>query len=391
MISLKEALDIVLNSTISIGTETLSFINSYNRILAEDVFSDINIPPFNKSAMDGFACKKSDINNELEIIESIPAGKIPEKIVQINQCSKIMTGAPIPQGADCVLMVEHTKILDNGKVKFLKESTKNNICYLGEDVITNQKVLSKGTQILPQHIAILASVGKTNVVLSKRPKIGIISTGSEIVEPGEKPNSSQIRNSNAYQLISQIEALNAIPNYMGIAIDSEKETFEKVTKGIEENDLLLLTGGVSMGDYDFVPKILQKAGVEIKFDKIAVQPGKPTTFGIHPNALIFGLPGNPVSSFIQFELLVKPLIYKIMGNDFNSTGIKLPMKNRFERKKAEREAWIPVLITPDGFVEPVIYNGSAHINALVSAGGICRIEQGKTYIEQGEMVYVRQI
>jgi molybdopterin molybdotransferase len=391
MISVNEALNIILKTEYSLNTEIISFTNSLHRVLAEDVFSDINMPPFDKSAMDGFACKMSDTINELEIIETIPAGKIPEKKVGKNQCSKIMTGAPIPKGADCVIMVEDTKVLDNGKIKFLKDKTKDNICYLGEDITKNQKVLSKGTLIRPQHIAIMASVGKTNVTVAKKPKIGIIATGSEIVEPENSPNPSQIRNSNAYQLITQVELIGASPNYIGIAIDSEEDTYEKIMKGLEENDLVLLTGGVSMGDFDFVPKIMQKAGVKILFDKIAVQPGKPTTFGIHQNAIIFGLPGNPVSSFVQFELLVKPLIYKMMGCISSFPELFLPMKNSYQRKRSEREAWFPVIINSEGYVETIEYNGSAHINGLGPANAICRIELGKNCIEQGERVYVRPI
>ncbi|MBN2683351.1 MAG: molybdopterin molybdotransferase MoeA [Bacteroidales bacterium] len=391
MISIQEALNIVLKKDYSVDSEIINFVDSLHRVLAEDVFSDINMPPFNKSAMDGFACRMLDINNELELIETIPAGKIPKKTVGVNQCSKIMTGAPIPEGADCVIMVEDTKILNNGNILFLKDKTKDNICYLGEDITENQKVLSKGTLIRPQHIAIMASVGKTKVLVAKKPKIGIIATGSEIVEPGNVPNQSQIRNSNAYQLISQVKSLAAIPNYLGIAIDSEEDTYQKIKKGLEETDLLLLTGGVSMGDFDFVPKIMQKAGVEILFDKIAVQPGKPTTFGIHKKASIFGLPGNPVSSFVQFELLVKPLIYKMMGCNSALPELFLPMKNRYERKRSERESWFPVIINSEGFVETLDYNGSAHINGLGPANAICRIELGKNCIEQGERVYVRPI
>lgn len=391
MITLKEALKIVLCSDVTIKTEEVPFTLSLGRVLAEKISSDINMPPFDKSAMDGFACRRVDIANELEIIETIPAGKFPEKSIGTNQCSRIMTGAPVPVGADCVLKVEDTKILENGKVKFQIDKTKNNICYFGEDVKTNQEVLSNGMIIKAQHIAIMASVGKTMVKVGKKPKVGIISTGSELVEPQNIPGKSQIRNSNAYQLIAQIESAGGIPNYMGIAIDSEKETFEMIKKGILENDLLLLTGGVSMGDFDFVPQVLKQAGAEILFDKIAVQPGKPTTYAMHKDALIFGLPGNPVSSYIQFELLVKPLINKMMGNNNEIQGILLPMKEEYKRKNAERESWFPVIVDSEGKINKVDYHGSAHIFGLGPANAICRIEQGKTCIEQGEKVYVRPI
>ena len=372
-------------------TEKINFTNSLGLILANDIFSDIDMPPFDKSAMDGYACKMTDINQELEVIEVIPAGKSPKKEIKQGECAQIMTGAMIPNGADCVLMVEHTEKTADNRIKYLKEKTKDNICYKAEDVQTGQKVIEKGTLIKPQHIAILASVGATEIEVYQKPKVGVISTGDEIVEPHVKPGPSKIRNSNGYQLFSQIERCNAIANYVGIASDNEEDTYHVIMKAMEENDVILLSGGVSMGEFDFVPYIMQKAGTDIKFQKIAVQPGKPTTFGTKESKRIFGLPGNPVSSYIQFELLVRPLLAEMMGHTFNPLQISMEMGIDHSRKRSERMSWYPITIADNGTVIPASYHGSAHIHGLESADGISFFPIGKAEIKKGEKVHVRLI
>ncbi len=243
--------------------------------------------------------------------------------------------------------------------------------------------------VLPQDIAVLASVGHVNVRVACRPLAGIISTGDELVEPDEEPGTQEIRNSNAWQLLAQAQRAGAMARYYGIAPDNEEATFETVREAIAENDIVILTGGVSMGDYDFVPEVLKKAGVNILFDQVMVQPGKPTTFGKHKTGVVFALPGNPVSCFIQFEVLVKPFMYRMMGADWSPALIPLRMASRYERKSASRAAWVPVKITGDYRAEPVEYHGSAHITALPYAGGIIFMETGRKVIEKDETVMVR--
>jgi molybdopterin molybdotransferase len=223
------------------------------------------------------------------------------------------------------------------------------------------------------------------------PEVAVISSGSELVEPDRIPGKSQIRNSNASQLMAQVARAGALGRYYGIAADDEAQTLSIVEKAISENDMVLITGGVSMGDFDFVPSVLESAGVKILFTKVAVQPGKPTTFGLHPHAVIFGLPGNPVSSFIQFELLVRPLLSKMMGCEWRPLSINLPMNEKFMRRFADRMALIPVKITDNSHASPVEYHGSAHISALPEADGIVAMPVGKKVIEKGEIVNVRPI
>ena len=389
MITFEEALNLVLDSAIETNVENVDMINSLNRVLAEDIFSDIDMPPFDKSAVDGYACKKADINNELELIEVIPAGKKPDKDIQSGQCSKIMTGAMLPIGADCVVMVEDTVSSDK-RVKFVKETTSINICYKAEDIKKGALVLNKGIIIKPQDIAVMASVGAVNPKVSCQPKIGIISTGDELVEPSVIPEISQIRNSNAWQLIAQVQKAGAYANYEGIAKDDKESTYNKIASAFSDNDIVLLTGGVSMGDFDYVPEILNEMGVNILFKSIAVQPGRPTVFGLKDNKYIFGLPGNPVSSFVQFEMLAKPLILKMMGCIEEIPVLNLPMGIDYRRKKTERKAFIPVNIK-DGLIFPVQYHGSAHIHAYAFANGLIWMEKGQSELRKGEAVNVRQL
>ena len=393
MINFEDALKIVLESVNPSGkTEKVEFVNSLNRILAMDVYSDMNMPPFDKSAMDGFACRMEDIANELQVIEVLPAGKIPENEVGPNECIKIMTGAIIPDGADCVLMVEHTEETESGKIRFLKENTKSNICYFAEDIKEGALVLEKGIRIKPQHIAVMASVGCTLPEVYLKPKVAIISTGDELVEPDSFPAKSQIRNSNGYQLIAQVERAGAIADYVGIVEDSEEATYNTIKSALENNDVVLLTGGVSMGDFDFVPDIMKQLDIDIKFQKVAVQPGKPTTFGTAKNnRFVFGLPGNPVSSYAQFELLVRPLLAKMMGQKINDRILKLEMGTDYSRKRSARKSFIPVNIGGDGKVYPVEYHGSAHIHSYVFADAMVAVDIGVSELKKGVIVDVRQI
>lgn len=391
MIQLEEALKIVLENAYVKGTEQIDYTKSLGRVLAEDIASDINMPPFDKSAMDGYACRKEDISQELIVIETVRAGTVPEKQIGKDQCSNIMTGAIIPDGADCVIMVEYIEKTGENTIRFIKDNTRNNICYKGEDIIEGQVVLKKGEIVKSQHIAVMASVGCLKPLVFVRPKIGVLATGTEIVEPEIFPELSQIRNSNGPQMIAQLSTIGIQAQYYGIAGDSEEETYNLLEKSVKENDVTLLSGGVSMGTYDFVPEVLEKLGFSLLFHQLAIKPGKPTTFGVNGKKFVFGLPGNPVSSFNLFELLVKPFLYKLMDKEYCPPIVMLAVEKRIERKKSDRMAWFPGNITKNGTVRQIEYHGSAHIYALVEANCLIAIEPGQNIIESGELAYVRQI
>ncbi len=391
MITHDEALNILLSSSSTVQTEIAELRNVTGRILSEDVISDINMPPFNKSAVDGYACRREDLPGPLEVLEVIMAGMVPEFELLPGTCSKIMTGAPVPVGADTVLMIEDTEIRDGNTIFFNAEKTGSNICLIGEDIIQGETVLKAGTLLKSWHIGILATVGIKNVPLYRKVNIGIITTGDELVEPGHNLVPGKIRNSNAHQLLGSCSNLPVNTHYYGIVSDNLDDTTDVLSRAISENDIVLLTGGVSMGDFDFVPQALTQAGMNILFDSVAMQPGRPLTFATNGEKHCFGLPGNPVSSFLQFELSVKPLIYKLMGHEFKQVVIPLQAAVPFLRKKTTRKSFYPVELTSDGKIKPINYNGSAHINAFSDAFGIIAMEQGVSEIKLGEFVNVRPL
>ena len=391
MITLSEALEIAFSKAQPLDIKKVNYIHSSEYILAEDVFADLDMPPFNKSAMDGYACQREDLEQELTVVEIIPAGYSPIQKINAGQCSKIMTGAQVPEGADTVFMVEYSEEIAPGKVRFLGTKTNSNICLKGEDLKTGDLVISMGTMLKSQHIAILASVGCTNPLVYKRPEIGIISTGSELVSPEEIPQLAQIRNSNGPQLHAQCTKYGFPINYYGIVPDDEKLTSEIIEKSVEENDVTILSGGVSVGDFDFVPKIIQKLGFEIHFSKINLKPGQHTTFASKGNKYIIGLPGNPVSSFIQFEVFALPFLRKLMNYEQPEIRLPLAMSHDFLRKRSDKEECLPVQITNGNEVRIVEYHGSAHIHAYHQAFGFITLPVGKAEINKGELVYVRPL
>ncbi len=389
MISFEEAYSIVINNSSATTIERVPINHSLQRVLAEDIIADMDMPPFDKSAVDGYACRREDINSNLKVIEVIKAGSMPEKEITKTFCSKIMTGGVIPKGANCVLMVEDTKIIDNENIQFVKENTANNICIKGEDICKGKCLISKGTLINPFHIAVMAAMGYTMPFVSKLPNVAIIATGEEIVEPHLIPTDAQIRNSNASQLIAQMNAIGINANYAGIVTDNYSSLSNSINQQLSQSDIILITGGVSMGDFDLVPKVLEDLGVKVLFHNISVQPGKPTLFGIKDKTLVFGLPGNPVSTYIQSELLVKSAIYKMMGaTNPEKKSIKLTLGKTYIRKKSERLGLIPVKIL-NAEVFPIEYHGSAHINAMTEADGLISIPIGTSIINKGEHIDVR--
>ncbi len=391
MIEFEEALSIVLSGVTTTGSERADFADALNRVLAEDLCSDVDMPPFDKAAMDGYACRRNDLDGELEVIEVLAAGDIPSRDIAEGQCSKIMTGAMVPRGADTVIMIEQCRETGEGKIRFAARKTMSNIATKGEDVKKGDVICRAGTLILPRHIAMLAASGSTRPLLAKQPRVGILSTGDELVEPGEVPGPGKIRNSNGIQLAAQSRAAGCIPNYMGIVPDDAKATELAIGQALATNDLVLISGGVSMGDFDFVPGIMKKNNVDILFQKVAVKPGRPTVFGKSGTTPIFGLPGNPVSSYINFETFVKPLIYKMMGHDYHPLELKIPMGVSFKRKKADRLEFLPVIINSQGEAVPARYHGSAHIHAISLSVGLMCIPKGILNIEKGELADVRPL
>ena len=390
MIPIEEAEKILNKITSSPDTEEVVLMDSLGRVLGQDIVSGISMPPFDKSAMDGYAVVSNDDSKKFEIMEVIAAGNVPQKVVGKGQCSKIMTGAMLPPGADRVIKKEVTEEKD-GSMYLTGEDKNLNICYLGEDVKPGDVVLKRGHLIRPPEVGIIASMGLSALQVYKKPRVGIITTGSEIVMPGRKLSKGQINNSNAYSISDQVIQTGAEVTFAGIVGDDKTNIKEKISELLVKCHMVLISGGVSVGDYDFVPGILKDLSIKLHFDKVAIQPGKPTVFGTRGDTLVFGLPGNPVSTFTIFEVFVKPVLYRLMGYDYRPLLLKGVMKKDFKRRRSIRTAYVPVKYHNDGFVEPVEYHGSAHLTALPQANALLKIPTGLNKVLKGSVVYVRQI
>jgi len=391
MITFEEAYNTVMANVFRTGTEQVKVADAVGRALATPVKSDMDMPPWNKSAVDGYACRHEDLGSELRVQETIAAGVLPLKQVTTGTCSRIMTGAAVPAGADYVFMLEDSEEKEGGLVRFTGRAGNTNIARAAEDLRKGQTALREGQYVRPQHAAVLAVVGATEVTVSCRSTVGIISTGDELVEPDRMPAGAQIRNSNASQLMAQVSRAGATGKYYGIARDEEAAIEKLMNMALQENDVVLISGGVSFGDFDLVPGVMRKLGLSVHFDQVAMQPGKPLTFCTGERKTVFGLPGNPVSVFVQFEVMVRPYLDRMAGVMAETAHILMPLAADYSRKRAARLAWIPFIVTPAGEALPVEYHGSGHISALPEAWGLISIPRGQSWIQKGEMVSVRQI
>ena len=308
MIHLEKAQELAGKHAILPGTETVPLQESMGRVLAEDIFSDRDVPPFSRATMDGFACRREDLPGPLEVLETLHAGKMPTRKTGPGQCSRIMTGAMIPEGANCVIMQEYVNTGTDGRIQFTAEQSDTNIHPRGQDLQKGDLLLSKGTRLNPGHLGIVASAGLRAVQVATKMIIGILATGSELVMADQKPQGAQIRNSNSHQLAGQVRSAGHTPLDLGIVEDDRNKLLEKIRAALEKVDLLLITGGASVGETDLVPGVWQDLGLSRVFDRVAMQPGKPVSFAHGEGKACFGLSGNPVSSFVQFEMLVRPYL-----------------------------------------------------------------------------------
>ena len=372
-------------------TDLIELKDGLYRILQEDIIADMDMPPFNKSAMDGYACHREDLGNKMEILEVIHAGMMPTKNVGKNKCSKIMTGAAVPDGCNCVFKVEDSKLVGENYVVCTNLNSKENICEQGEDYQKGEILIKKGTIINVSQMAVLAGAGKHKIKVSQKPHISVITTGSELVEPNLIPPKGKIRNSNSNQLISQIQKINLDATYFGLQKDDFELLSEKFDQALSKSDYVFFTGGASVGDFDYIPELLTKKGFKIYWDRTGIKPGNPMTFSQKGNKYCFGLSGNPVSSLVQFEFIAKPTIYKLLGANFQPFRIKATLAADFYRKVADRLAVIPVLINEKGEVDQIPFHGSAHINALVYANALMEIPVEIMEVKKGELVYVRPL
>ena len=398
MIQVDEAREIILSKIEVKGVEKVSLDNALGRILAEDIIAQRNNPPMDNSAMDGYAVITADIQSatpenpvKLEVVDNVPAGAMAQVTLKNKQAIRIMTGAPIPPGADAVLMQEDTDKNGNGILAKDKTEVGENIRLAGEDVKIGDVVIRKGVTITPSHIGMMAVVGRSNIYVGQRPTVAILSTGDEIIELDGNPTGPCIYNSNGYMLAAQIQSAGGIPCYLGVAKDNEKDLLEKFNWALQ-CDIVVSSGGVSVGDYDLVKATLDKLGNEMAFWKVAMKPGKPLAFGKIGEKPIFGLPGNPVSSFVSFEQFARPAIKKMMGAQEILPRTVQAKLTRTIHKKTGRLHFMSAVVSWDSgeyTVVPAEEQGSGVLKSTVNANGLLVFPLEKDELKSGEHVTVQ--
>ena len=391
MIKLEEALELIGDHLLKPVSEIVPLAESLGRTLAAEVLADRDMPPFNRASMDGYACRRNDLKVPLRILETIPAGKFPSFPLGTGECSRIMTGAMVPEGADCVIMQEHTRNAGDDRIIFTGHTTDGNISLKGEDLKEADLLLPGGTRIRPRHLGILAAAGYTEVEVIKKFTVGILATGSELVDVSQEPDMGRIRNSNSWQIMGKVIEAGHLPVLLGIVEDESSTLERRMQESFSQCDLLLVTGGASVGEFDLVPGVLDKTGFSILFDRVAIQPGKPVTFAHKDGKVCFGLSGNPVSCFVQFELLVRPYLSSSSGSPNNAKRIRCKFDRDFIRQRTDRLLYLPVVLTEPGYCTPLDYHGSAHLHALNHAAGFAEIAEGKAKMNRGEEADVRLI
>ncbi|MGK7344729.1 MAG: molybdopterin molybdotransferase MoeA [Candidatus Nitrospinota bacterium M3_3B_026] len=393
MISIEEAGRIIARTiTPTTVVESVPLARAFGRILAVDTVSDIDIPPFDRATMDGYAVVSSDGAGEREVIEYIPAGARPVKTVTSGKAARVMTGAPVPEGADAVIQVEKTGgFVDIGREALIKEAPAPcaNIAPRGEDLKAGDTALRAGTILGPAQAAALAMAGVDPVPVFRAPRVAVLSTGDELVPPGSKPGHGQIRDSNGFSLMAQAVSLGAEASALGIAGDDEEELYSKIMTGMEY-DFLIVSGGVSAGDRDFAVAAMERAGYRTLFHKIKIKPGKPALFGVNGNGgYVFGVPGNPVSAMVIFELFIKPAIRRFAGAPYErGLRVHARLENGFKRGSGAREEYVPAFVTGGAVLGARLlpYHGSGHIHALAGANALARIPGGVTKLDAGANV-----
>lgn len=318
-IPIGEAVSQIMNYRLKGSIEYVSINESYGRFLSEDLIATSNVPHFDRAPYDGFAVRSVDTVEayqsnpvEFEVIDHIGAGMVSNRLVGEKQAVRIMTGAMMPNGADAVVMFEVTKTYEKDGNPFMSIKRKidkgTNVSFIGEDAKKGEVLVEKGTLINPGIQAMLATFGYDKVPVAKKPVIGLFATGTELLEVDEELEPGKIRNSNSYMIAAQIERAGGIVQYYGKLPDVFDTCFESVKKALAEVDILLTTGGVSVGDYDYLPAIYQKLGAEVLFNKVAMRPGSVTTVAVYNGKILFGLSGNPSACYVGFELFARPII-----------------------------------------------------------------------------------
>lgn len=399
MLRIEDALSIILDYAPTLGEEELVLAASAGRILRRDAMSDLDLPPFNRSRMDGYALRASDTEGastdhpiRLREVGEAAAGFSFDGAVESGQAVRIMTGAPVPAGADAVQKIEVINVTGEGWIE-VQEATKPGqfITPRGIEARAGDVMVKTGERITPAVAAVLASFGYAQVTVSRRPRVALLSTGTELVEVAQKPGPSQIRNSNTYSLAGYAEAVGAEVRSSGIVRDDFDATRDAIAEGLAQADVVMLSGGVSMGDYDLVKPALLELGAEIFVEKVAMHPGKPTVFAKLGEKVIFGLPGNPVSVAVSFHLFARPALLKMQG----ASEIHLPRIQAFATRQVKgappRRSHQPGRLTirqGRAEVEPLKWSGSSDLVAFMNADCLIVVPEDRAGVSEGELVEV---
>jgi molybdopterin molybdotransferase len=403
MLTVEEALQQILSQAKPRPAVAVSRSESLGLVLAEDVTSDVDSPPHDKALVDGYAVVSSDLTNgtaTLTVVEEVTAGDVPKQPIASGSATRIMTGAPLPEGADAVVMVEKTEFQpaatpsasNLGKVSIKDGPSRpgQNLMRRATSLQAGQTVLKAGHRIRPIEVGLLAEVGRSEVLAIPRPTVAILSTGNELVPPAQVPSAGQIRNSNGPLLSACVSQLGAVPRDLGIGRDDREELLELIADGLED-DVVILSGGVSAGVLDLVPGVLRELGVEQVFHKVRLKPGKPIWFGVLKSdageKLVFGLPGNPVSSFVCLQLFVRPALGRLAGRmDADLPHVAARLTAQFVHR-GDRPTYYPAVYQAGdpATIRPLGWQGSADLAGLAHANALIHFPAGDHEFSAGEM------
>jgi molybdopterin molybdotransferase len=403
MLSVAEAIEAVLQEAAPFAPALLPLSEALGLVLAENIHSDVDSPPFDKSLVDGFAVRLNVLQAELPVLEVVSAGQVPTRSIVEPAAIQIMTGAPIPVGADAVVPVEVTSertVSDKTRLVSIPVNVASwkpgtNIVRQGASLKRGELVVAAGAELRPQELGVLAELGHATVPVRRRPRVAVLATGDELVPVEQTPGPGQIRNSNETMLCAQIHRAGGEPVPLGIARDEPAHLRERIASGLQA-DVLVLSGGVSMGDKDLVPSELTASGVRQVFHKVNVKPGKPVWFGVQEcrvanGCLVFGLPGNPVSSLVCFELFVRPAMRRLMGFErVEPLAVKARL-TQAHTTRGNRPTYHPARLEwlADGaVVTTVLWVGSSDLRGTVAANAMALFPVGDRTFAAGEVVDV---
>jgi molybdenum cofactor synthesis domain-containing protein len=390
VIPVEQALEIVLAHTPLLPSEDVDLAEAVGRVLAEDVRSDVDMPPFDRAAMDGYAVRAQDMATApvtLRVVGQVRAGQVPGREVGVGEAVQIMTGAPVPPGATAVQPVERTRALPDGRVEILTAVVAGaHIAPQGSEGRAGDQVLARGQTIDPAAVAVLAAVGKARVRVGRRPRVSVLVTGDELVDVWDTPTRGRIRNSNGHAMLAQARWAGADARALGVVPDQTERIAEAVREGFEA-DVLIVSGGVSAGAYDLVEDVLSRFDVGLLFTKVAIKPGAPLVFGRRGDRLVFGLPGNPVSAQVTFDVFVRAALLRMQGARVVSRPTVEVELLEAVRNGSGRKAHLPARIRFEAgrFVaRPLASMGSADIVAHAQANALLVMDAARVRAEAGE-------